>query len=189
MTATAKEALRRLSPEGRGRNGEDFCASDVSDWFAACGELVFVSPGSEEEGFWAEPEHQDGGASISHMGITLYGRRALACRRGHGLEDVTVLNVPGTVYLSQLTGPVHQVSHQAALDGELLEVPGLGSVAVTVMLRSALFPHNRARLRDTTPSPLACFEALARCFREGMAGAPWRLPTLAMCQARLEATA
>ena len=121
-----------------------------------------------------------------HLGLTLYGRRALACRRDLGLPDVIVSNVPGTVYMGQLTGPVHQVSHQEAHESELLEVPGHGRVAVTIMLRTALFVFARARLRNQTPSPLPCFEALARCFREGLATATWRLPDLAECQAHME---
>ena len=183
MVASAQDAVRRLPPEGRGRNGDEFLEMNLSGWFAACGELVFVQGGCAEDGFWDEPEHQDGGASILHLGLTLYGRRLLACRRGLGHTDVTVPNAPGTVYVGQLTGPVHQVSHQSALEGELLEVPGLGRVAVNIMMRTALFAFHRARLRNTTPSPIACFEALARCFREGFAAATFRLPTLAECQA------
>ena len=139
MEASARASLKRLSPEGRGKNGDEFLNLDLSNWFAICGELTFVEPGGQDTGFWAEPAHQDGGASILHLGLTLYGRRALACQQGFGLEDVTVANAPGTVYMGQLTGPVHQVSHQEALESELLEVPGLGRVAVAIMLRTGLF--------------------------------------------------
>ena len=184
MAASARVALQRLSAEERGLNGADFLKFEVHEWFASCGELVFVEPGDVERGFWAEPEHQDGGGSVMHLGVTLFGRRELVCRQGLGLPDVKVHNAPGTVYVGQLTGPVHQVTHQASRPRELLEVPGLGYCGVNVMLRTALFAHNRARLRDTTPSPQVVFEALARCFREGLAGQPLRLPTLSECQAR-----
>ena len=180
--ASARESLRRLAPADRGRNGDEFLKLTLSQWFASCAELVFTEPGCVEDGFWEEPEHQDGGASVLHLGLTLYGRRTLACRRGLGLRDVLILNTPGVVYVGQLTGPVHQVSHQAALESELLEVPGLGRLAVSVMLRTSLFAWSRARLRQTSPSPAACFEALARCFREGFAANAIRLPTLAECQ-------
>ena len=186
VQALARDGVRRLSPADRGRNGDDFLEMDLSEWFASCGELAIAKPGSQEDGFWAEPEHKDGGASVLHLGLTLYGRRALACRRDLGLPDVIVPNAPGTVYLGQLTGPVHQVSHQEAHESELLEVPGHGRVAVSIMLRTALFPFGRARLRNTTPSPRACFEALARCFREGLAAETLRLPGLSDCQAHME---
>ena len=131
--------------------------------------------------FGEEPEHQDGGASVIHLGLTLYERRVLACRRGLGLRDVLLVNTPGVIYLGQLTGPVHQNSYPATLHRELLEVPGLGHLAVSVVLRTSLFSWNRASLRNTEPSPAACFEALARCFREGLAANALRLPTLAEC--------
>ena len=185
MQALAQDALHRFAVEDRGRNGDDFLAASVEEWCASCGELAFVEPGSQEEGFWAEPEHLDGGASILHLGMTLYGRRLLECRTGGGLPDVVLENTPGTVYIGQLTGPLHQVLHQRALESELLEVPGLGRLACTVMMRSSLFAHNRSRLRGTTPSPRAVFEALARCFREGLASEAFRLPTLVECQEQM----
>ena len=182
MQASAQEALRRLSEEDRGRNGDDFLAASVEEWCISCGELAFSYPGSQADGFWAEPEHMDGGASVLHLTMTLYGRRRLECRSGCGLPDVVLENTPGTVYIGQLTGPLHQVLHQQALESELLEVPGLGRLACTVMMRTSLFAHNRSRLRSHTPSPRACFEALARCFREGLASEAFRLPTLVECQ-------
>jgi hypothetical protein len=70
-----------------------------------------------------------------------------------------------------------------------LDVPGLGRLGVTVMMRTALFPFNRARLRNTTPSPPALFEALARSFREAWASMEFRLPSLRECEAAHEARA
>ena len=183
LEASAKAATRRLSPEDRGSNGDKFLELPFPQWFASCGELVFVEPGSEAEGFWAEPEHQDGGASVMHMGVTLYGRRGLVCRQGLGRPDIYLANKPGTVYLGQLTGPWHQITHEACEDTDLLEVPGLGLCGVSIMMRTALFAFNRARLRNTTPSPLPFFEVLTRCFREGLAARPLRLPSLAECLA------
>ena len=148
-----------------------------------------MDPGCEEQGFWAEPEHQDGGASIMHLGLTLYGRRTLACRQGFGLPDIFVRNAPGTVYVGQLTGPHHQVTHEAAEAGDLLEVPGLGHCGVNVMARTALFSFDRARMRKTSPSPAPVFAALTRCFREAFAASALRLPTLAECQAHLATAA
>ena len=187
LQASARAAVQRLSPEDCGKNGLQFLDLGFPQRFASCGELVFVEPGSEEVGYWAEPEHQDGGASIMHLGLTLFGRRALVCRQGFGHPDVLVSNAPGTVYVGQLTGPRHQVTHEAAEPHDLLEVPGLGRCGVNIMMRTALFSFDRARLRNTTPSPVAFFEVLARCFREGLAAAAFRLPTLAECQAQLAA--
>lgn len=67
--------------------------------------------------------------------------------------------------------------HRAPDAAELLD----GNLSVTVMLRTSLFPYNRARLRNTTPSPRPFFELLAETFRAYSVEMPWRLPTLAEC--------
>lgn len=149
---------------------------------------MFVEPGDETRGFWAEPWHKDGGASIMHMGVTLYGRRRLECDQGFDrLRPVVIDNVPGTVYMGMLTGPRHQVTHMAASDGELLSVPGLGPCGVNVMARTSLFPFFQARLRNTTPAPQAVFHALARSLGDSLSRATFSMPTLSDMKA--EATA
>ncbi len=181
LDASAKIAVRQLSEEDRGRNGDQFLSQNFREWFCSCGELVFVQPGCKSAGFWAEPEHQDGGASILHLGVTLYGRRLLRCRQGVDLPDVLVPNTPGTVYVGQLTGPHHQVTHEPSEPYDLLYVDGLGHCGVNVMMRTALFSYDRARLRRTTPSPVTFFQTLARCFRDSFAEHSLRLPSLKEC--------
>ena len=181
MDREVKAQVRRLEAEHIGENGEHFLSLPFGSWFASCGELTFTEAGCEEQGFWAEPEHQDGGASVMHLAFTLYGRRRLTCRQTGNLEDVAFVNVPGTVYLGQLTGPRHQVTHEKGEPDEYLEVPGLGRCSVAVMMRTALFPKNRARLRDTSPSPRPLFEVLHRCFREALAEMTILLPSLPAC--------
>ena len=134
-------------------------------------------------GWWAEPEHTDGGASILHMGVTLYGSRRLRCVQGDGEKDVEMLNQPGSVYLGPLTGPVHQVHHQLGLDGGALQIDGFGPCSITVMMRTALFPACQSRLKNTTPAPPPFFEILAQTFREGLVAGVWQLPSLAECEA------
>ena len=183
MEREAKMRVQRLPSPHIGQNGDHFLGLPTHAWLASCGELVFVQPGSQQDGFWAEPLHMDGGASVMHWGLTLYGRRRLTCHQPHDLEDIHIENGPGTIYMGQLTGPRHQVTHMAAEPDELLELPGLGHCGVNIMMRTALFPYNRARLRDTTPSPQPFFEVLARCLREAMAQYAFRLPSLAECLA------
>ena len=99
----------------------------------------------------------------------------------HGLE-----NRPGTVYLGLLTGPQRQVRHLPAVDGELVDVPRLGALSATVMMRTALFPHDRSRLRNTTPSPVPVFRTMIRAFLQSNAVSSFRLPTLSECTAALD---
>jgi hypothetical protein len=79
-----------------------------------------------------------------------------------------------------------KVHHQDSAD--LLSLPGLGKCSVTVMLRTGLFPHNRSRLRNVTPSPPEVFYALSDVFKEFLAKAEWTLPTLPEVMAKLLVT-
>ena len=48
----------------------------------------------------------DGGASVLHMGVTVYGDRDMVCHRpGFETDPVVVRNTGGTVYFGVLTGP------------------------------------------------------------------------------------
>ena len=60
-----------------------------------------------------------------------------------------------------------------------MQLEGLGPCAVTVQCRTTLFGANRARLRNTTPSPPAFFQMLAAAFAEALATDAWSLPSMA----------
>ncbi len=196
LGAAARVEIGRIRREDRGQNGQDVIDTPVRDWFLTCGELNIANASNEASspsasstatsGPWAEGLHKDSGASILHMGLTVYGRRDVRFVQGPVLPDVAVRNVPGTVYFGQVTGAQHQVHHRVvSSQAELLQLDGFGPCSVTVMLRTALFPHNHARLRNTTPSPVVVFHALARSFRESCARGNWRFPSLAECEAAL----
>ena len=82
----AKTAVRRLDKTvQQAPNTKHFLASHWREWFLTCGELAVTLPQlSEGDELWEEPEHKDGGASVLHMGMTLYGRRQLRCQRAEG---------------------------------------------------------------------------------------------------------
>ena len=86
MAHDAKTAVRRLDKTvQQAPNTQHFLASHWREWFLTCGEVAVAMPQLEEGGeLWEEPEHKDGGASVLHMGMTLYGRRQLRCQRATG---------------------------------------------------------------------------------------------------------
>jgi hypothetical protein len=202
LGAAARVAVGRLPLEDRQRNGEHFLTTPVSEWFLTCGELSILNAGEASgpnatasgassresadtcvaSGLWEEPQHQDGGASILHMGITIFGRRDVRFIQGKDLPDVAVRNIPGSIYFGQVTGAKHQVHHQPSDAADLWHLPEFGPCSVTVMLRTALFPHNRSRMRNTTPSPQCVFEALSKSFMASCGRGEWRLPTLHECE-------
>ena len=173
MAAAAAAASRRLSPDDLGSNGAAFLDTPMSQWLLTCGELAVSDPGrSDQGGCWREAVHLDGGASVLHLGLTLFGRRGLLLMEPDG-ETVVLRNSPGSVYLGLLTGPEHQVVHE---DGSTAE-HWLEKYSVTVMCRTALFAENKARLRNTTPSPAAFFHALTNSFLESIQNLEFHLPT------------
>jgi len=185
LQAAALRVATGLTEKELGDNGAHFVATTWENWVATCGELCITAATNSDGSCWREPEHLDGGASVVHMGVTLFGRRLLVCQQGPGLEAVEVLCRPGSVYIGGLTGPLHEVIHQWPRPGESLSaatVPrkqGLGhDLSVTVMCRTCLFPHNRSRLRNTTPSPQEFFLALVESFRGSFAAHAFRLPSL-----------
>ena len=69
--------------------------------------------------------------------------------------------------------------HRPAGSEAHLQPEGFGPCAVTVQCRTTLFGANRARLRNTTPSPPAFFQMLAAAFAEALATDAWSLPSMA----------
>ena len=94
-------------------NAQHVLDTSIIQWFLTCGELTvsYVGPGpkfqelpvSDEgrhikkkklkgkqrnpppEEMWVEEKHLDGGASILHLGLTIFGRRDLVLDQGSGL--------------------------------------------------------------------------------------------------------
>ena len=148
-----------LGPEDMGQNGADFVGTPLLEWFATCGEMCLSAATNKDVATrWSEDKRQDGGGSVVHVGITLLGRRDLVCDRGDCVAPLVVRCTPGHVYLGGLTGPEHQVHHQVPLPGEVLCNSGVATsrerdsrLSLTVMCRTALLAHDRARLRIATP--------------------------------------
>ena len=74
--------MRKLPEEDQtNANVIHFMSADIPDWFLCAAELTVacVEPAGLDGPPLQEPGHQDGGASVCHMGITLYGSRTLRC--------------------------------------------------------------------------------------------------------------
>ena len=98
------------------------------------------------------------------------------------MPDVIVEIEPGTAYFGSVTGARHQVVHTEAAEHELARFGADGRpCSSAVMMRTALFPHCRGRISDTTPSPWSAFECMTTAFRESLASLRFKLPTLEEC--------
>ena len=201
MSARSLRALAGFEAAALGENGAEFVGTPLLEWFATCGELCISAASNKDAATgpntaatcWSEPQHQDGGASVLHLGVTLFGRRKLVCHQLGDSPPVELVCPPGSVYLGVLTGPEHQVHHLAPLTGEILRDSGVATgpqfdsgLSITIMCRTALFAHNRARLRNVMPSPQGFFFAIAESFRASLAALPFRLPDLQECHAAFD---
>ena len=186
LADAAVAATSGLSADDRGENGNHFLTTPAEQWFLTCGEIAVTSLGDSPTGLWAEPKHQDGAASVLHLGLTLFGRRDVVFDQLEGSPSITVSNIPGSVYMGGVTGAKHQVLHkEPANPNDRLVIPGLGPCSVTIMFRTALFPHTRSRLRNATPHPPLFFKTLSASFRASLASTTWVLPSLSECEACL----
>ena len=81
MWAEAHRRLRVLSFARQGRNGRHFLRFPIDAHFLSCGEVHVTWAGSAEAGYWDEPRHRDGAASVVHLSLTLFGRRDVRCEQ------------------------------------------------------------------------------------------------------------
>jgi hypothetical protein len=177
LSRQARAAATTCQAEGSDLNRLHFLESPFDSWFLSAAEVAI----SQATGDWAEMVHQDGGASVIHMGVTLYGERTMTCEQPE-LANIVVRNQPGTVYMGGLTGPVHGVVHTPSPPDELLE----GDKSVSIMMRTTLFPHTQSRQRGTTPHPVGFFRCISESFAASFAKGSWRLPSLAACTREYE---
>ena len=187
LVGDAVGKVRRLSREDWVENESKcnachFIRTPWNRWLNTCGELHITDAGDVEHGFWAEPAHNDGAASILHLGLCLAGRKHVKFQQPGEEEDVIVDIEPGSVYFGGVTGARHQVVHCKALQHELVDAPlAERSCSVAIMMRTALFPHSRSRISDNQPHPKSAFRCMATAFREGLARLRLELPSLEEC--------
>ena len=163
------------------KNGRHFLKTPLDRWFLPTNQLNFTKGIKRDASHLVENKHFDGSTSVFHMGLGVGGRRNLVCNQTGSAPQVLLKNIPGTVYLGQLTGAEHQVFHQPCPDDELVDATGFGPASCTLMCRTALFPHGMSRLMNGnvhTPELKAVF---VTAFREGLRNNAFRLPSLSEC--------
>ena len=191
-----REELGSLTTEQRGCNGAFLFDGDPASWVMDGGSVLFMKPTQR-----FDPEHHDGGASLIHAGITLWGRRMLHCSYqgdviGTGGQDsvlspahaseprrLVIQCAPGDMYISGVTGYLHCVEHQQSdASQDLLALPGMGDVEVAVMLRCGCFKHGFGTATKTPPKPLLVFSAASKAVLRWLKVVSLRQPALDDCR-------
>ena len=204
LTREVRSELGRLPADLLGKTGKHFMTACFSDAVFAYAILQVMMPGERHD-----PEHYDGGASLLHGGLTIFGRRGLevqtaaaaaaapsgvvagsAAAASTGSEakkgeewQSTLWQEPGDFYVGNLCAVWHRARHPDAAQAEPLfrSADGQGGVHITVMMRTNVFADSRARGRQT-PSPKDVFDIANTIVARRLAREPSALPTLEECR-------
>ena len=131
-----------------------------------------------------DPAHFDGGASLLHGGLTIFGSRHLECMvaaSAGGKEDWEVLpQRPGRFYVGNVCSPWHRVRHLEQA-GPLCAV--VGDVHVVVMLRTDVFRAERSRAMKVKPRLAEVFDIVNEVVVPRLAARPLGFPCFSSCLA------
>ena len=189
LTADVRNELHKLRKEDVKGNGEHVCNSCFSNTALKYGMLQAMKPSERYD-----PEHFDGGASLIHGGLTIFGVRHLECKvaassAGAGECEVAASAAteawevlpqrPGSFYIGNLTAPWHRVRHTEIAAPFCPAV----DVHVAVMLRTDVFRHSRSRATKVKPQPVKVFDIVNEVAAAALSSRPLRFPDLADCLA------
>jgi hypothetical protein len=175
------EILRQgLPSEFMQTNGAVFEAEDFADNAFVYASVQVLKVGAREDGW-----HTDGGTSLLHAAVTVFGSRTLLVK----LEDGSCISLPqrpGSFYVGNLCALSHNVSHDDHAAGSLRAGPASEQVQIAVMLRSDVFRGARARRINASPGPKELFDIVNRETARHLAEVPFNLPDLAAVIAESE---
>ena len=175
LTARVRYQVRRqgLPSEFLQSNGAVFMKEDFAD-NAFVYASVQLSKIAEREDGW----HTEGGASLLHAGLTVFGSRTLQVE----LEDAGCISLPqrpGSFYVGNLCALSHNVAHGLHAAESYGEGPPSEQVQMAVMLRSDVFREARARRINARPGPAELFRIVNSETAKHLAEQPFHLPDLA----------
>ena len=159
-------------------NGKPILEEEFADNAFAYASLQLMEPGARDDGW-----HTDGGCSLLHAAVTLWGTRTVEVQN----EDEKQFNLeqkPGSFYVGTLAALHHNVHHNERCDHtfsneDLKQQPeGKRDLLIAVMLRSDVFREFRARRIDATPGPVEFFTVVNHVVAEHLANVPVALPDL-----------
>ena len=206
LTKRVRAALRLLPQEELRGNGQHFFSTCFSDTALTYGVIQFMKAGHRYD-----PEHFDGGASLLHAGLTIFGTRHLELKVAESAADKVAESVAdkvaetaadkvaesaadkwkvlpqsaGSFYIGNMCTAWHRVHH---LDPEEAGVlcEAAGNVHIAIMLRTDVFREERARSMSTRPTPSAVFDTVNQVVASRLASHPLQFPDLGSCISELE---
>ena len=171
--------MRKLSNQDLRSNGTHFFNTCFSDTALTYGLLQVMKPSERYD-----PEHVDGGASLLHGGLTIFGSRHLECKVAASAASEEAWEVlpqrPGSFYVGNLCASWHCVRHLEQA-GQLCAA--VGDVHVAVMLRTDVFRAERSRATNVKPKPAEVFDIVNEVVASALSARPLSFPDFASCLA------
>ena len=177
LTKGVRTALRTLPEEELRGNGQHFFATCFSDTALTYGVIQVMKAGPRHD-----PEHFDGGASLLHAGLTIFGTRHVEVKVAESAADEwnVLPQDAGSFYMGNMCAAWHRVHHLDRREAGKL-CGAAGNVHVAVMLRTDVFREERARAMNTKPTPCRVFDIVNRVVASTLATDPLRFPDLGTC--------
>ena len=175
---------------------------DFADNAFAYASIQLMQAGERNDGW-----HTDGGTSLLHASLTIFGTRSVELKV-NGQPQVTLDQEPGSFYVGNLTALEHNMRHHVeckhTFDGAAVTAKGDGKdfasaasakgdagnpssaetaegdqrLQVAVMLRSGVFREGRARKLNATPGPTPFYNVVNYAVAQHLADVPVALPDL-----------
>ena len=179
------------------KNGQPILEEDFADNAFAYVSIQLMQPGARDDGW-----HTDGGCSLLHAAVTLFGTRSVEVKVD-GTHQVTLHQTPGSFYVGNLAALEHCVCHHEdckhtfppaavtasgdAEDSTPMTRPrqqqrdtakGDRRLQIAVMIRSDVFRDCRARKINAVPGPAEFFGVVNFAVARHLAEVPVALPDL-----------
>ena len=180
LTARVRAAIHRegLPSELLAANGAPFMEEDFADNGLVYASVQLMKIGEREDGW-----HTDGGTSLLHASVTIYGSRTVQVQLEEEAGCISLLQRPGSFYMGNFCAFNHNVTHGAHAAGSYGEGPPSDQVQIAVMLRSDVFRAARARKINATPGPVELFRIVNSETAKHLSEQPFYLPDLAAVMA------
>ena len=179
LTAAIRAKLACFPQEALGENGRHFVDNSLATNAWAYATIQVMKPSERED-----PPHFDGGASLLHAGLTIWGKRGMDVQLQPEAEWRRLHQKPGSFYVGNLCAAWHKVSHFPPEDAKPLWVEdGFEGVRVAVMLRTNVFSAARARTMNGQPSPAEVYQVVNTAVAQHLATKGLHLPTFSACVA------
>ena len=134
-----------------------------------------------------DTEHFDGGASLLHAGLTIFGTRHVEVRDAESAaHEWNVLQQDaGSFYVGNMCAAWHRVRHFDRQGAGTL-CAAAGDVHIAVMFRTDVFREEGARATSTKPTQGRVFDIVNDVVATALATTPLHFPDLQTCLSDLD---